>query len=236
MQVSEEIWQTFISKPGAFVGDVVGISSEQAIGGVITTICKYNPLKILELGAGIGTLTYTVLKTVTSLNNHRNNEYAFFTVENNEFCLNQLTINLFGFDGMYTVIPSTEALPIGILFDFIIVDGGGDLDGDMGIIPFGNMLAQNGIILVEGGRAFQRDCIKEWYGARQYVYVKMPAWKQTIVANSSGKTASNKPYHLFVFEPAWFNKLTLKIRSFILNRILRIRRRLAIIKNRLIAT
>jgi hypothetical protein len=224
MEESRDIWQKFIALPGAFVGETAGIASEQAIGGVIKVISKHKPKKILELGAGIGTLTYTALSIIASQNIYKDNGFGFFTIENNKFCLNQLPVNLKDFDNLYTVLPSTEVLPPGILFDFIIVDGGGDLDGDMGAMFFGNMLAQNGIILVEGGRAFQRNLIQEWYGARRHVSTRVPALHQTITTKNSGKKADNKPYYLYIFEPAMMNKFTLQAQGIFLNGITKIRR------------
>src|SRR5919108_5250032 len=87
MKKSMAIWQKYILLPGAIVGDSVGIASEQAISGVLDCINKFRPLRILELGAGIGTLTYTALNAVVLQQIHKQKGYAFFTIENNDFCL-----------------------------------------------------------------------------------------------------------------------------------------------------
>lgn len=226
MKTAEEIWQKFIALPGAVVGDLVGIASQQAIGGLISAIRRYRPRKILELGAGIGTLTYTVLETLSSPGYFQEGDSAFFTVENNEFCLNQLSTNLARFEKRYTIIPSTSAVPPGIQFDLVIVDGGGDLRGDMGVMDFGDMLAEKGVILIEGNRLFQRNCIQDWYGHRDYLYVKMPALNPKLVAKSSGKVGENKPYHLFIFEPELPERLRLQVQSLFCVGINKITRRL----------
>lgn len=212
VKTSKVIWRKFASLPGAVVGDTVGIASEQAIRGVLNVIAKYHPAKILELGAGIGTLTYTALSAVTHSSIDRE-AFRFFTIENNEFCLSQLAGNLEKYKGLYTVCRSTEELPQGMKFDFIIVDGGGDLDGDMGVMNFENRLEAKGVILVEGTRAFQRELIKRWYGSRKFVTVKLPSLSPMIVDPVSGIQAHNKAFHLFVFEPTWLQSYSLRIQS-----------------------
>lgn len=227
MKKSMAIWRKYVLLPGAIVGDSVGIASEQAISGVLNCINKFRPLRILELGAGIGTLTYTALNAVVRQQIHKQKGYAFFTIENNDFCLQQLRVNIKDFDGLYAVLSSTKDLPQDLLFDLIIVDGGGDLDGDMGIMFFGDRLAQKGVIFVEGTRKFQRDLIESWYGARKHVHVKMPAFKTHLSDNTNKMRAHNKAYHLYRFEPSWLDVLELRLRSSFTSIAVKILRRLA---------
>ena len=212
MRESEKIWQLFMSRPGAIVGDVVGIASENAINGLIETIRRYEPRRILEIGSGIGTLTYTVLKTICSLGLPRSDDFKFYTVENHPYCLAQLEENLNDYRGVFQVVNSTGNITrTNVGFDLIIVDGGGDLNNDMGVMPFSNMLASGGVIFVEGARLFQRKLVSEWYGSRDYIYVKINTDK--MVSTYNGEAVKNKPYHLFVFEPSSPERLRLMTKA-----------------------
>lgn len=225
MRESERIWQRFAALPGAAVDGVAGIASEHAIGGLLALVRGRRPTRILELGAGIGTLTFTILEAVTELGIDRRPGYAFYTIENNEFCLGQLAGNLGGFAGRYRILRSTDELPK-LRFDLIVVDGGGDLGNDMGVMSFDDRLARGGAILVEGGRSFQRQLIERWYGHRSFVYGKFTASNPTLSARRVELEAKNKPYHLFVFEPGAFEGTMLRCKSFGNQLGTRIRRRL----------
>jgi hypothetical protein len=232
LKTADQIWQKFVALPGAIIDDQVGIASQHAIGGVIGVIQKYKPRKILELGAGIGTLTYTVLETLSSFDYFKGEDCAFFTVENNEFCLQQIQNNLIGFEGRFKVISFASAIPPDIQFDLIIVDGGGDLGGDMGIVNFDNMLAKKGIILIEGNRAFQTNRIRDWYGHRSHLYIKMRTINLKTVSKNDRTVVANKPYQIFVFEPEWLEKIFLWSQSLLFNGINRLISRFVRIPNK----
>ena len=202
MQTAFEIWQKFIVLPGSLVNGRVGIASQHAIGGLIEILHSKSPKNILEIGAGIGTLTYTILSWARSTGMDQNTNYNFLSVENNDYCLGQLAGNLSEFEGSYRIISSVEdARQTGLLFDLITVDGGGDVPNDMGFMKFDHLLQPKGVIFVEGARIGQREQIQNWYGDRKCIYVKMEARQRLVTSISGSITAKNKPYHLFVFEP-----------------------------------
>ncbi len=211
MRESERIWQRFAALPGAAVEDVVAIASEQAIGGLSALIRRRRPARILEIGAGIGTLTFTILETATHLGLDQHPEFRFYTIENNDYCLGQLEVNLEDHAGRYRVLHSSAELP-STRFDLIVVDGGGDLENDMGVMRFDHMLARGGAILVEGGRAFQRELIESWYGHRDFISGKLESLNPVLLERRSGRRAKNKPYHLFVFEPTFLGGLRLRMK------------------------
>lgn len=210
MRTSKDIWQRFVVLPGSTVDGQVGIASEQAIKGLIKAIRRYRPITILELGAGIGTLTFTILETVSELNVHEQSGFVFWTIENNEFCLEELARNLKDYEGMFQVADSPQAVrDKNICFDLIVVDGGGDMPNDMGPMDFSGMLAEGGAVLVEGYPLFQRQSIERWYGKRPNVSISMAALRQTIRDKHTKRIAKNKSYHLFVFEPTLLDRLRL---------------------------
>lgn len=228
MQTASQIWQKFIALPGSSVNGRVGIASQNAIGGLIQTLHRRSPLRILEIGAGIGTLTYTILNWARSVGMERNPNYTFISVENNDYCLKQLASNLKGFEGGYRLVSSVEeARQTGLQFDLITIDGGGDVPNDMGFMNFDRLLQHNGAIFVEGARITQREKIKEWYGDRSFIYVKMESTQPLSTSASNEVTAKNKPYHLFIFEPGFQESLSYRTSALRNHYIVRLARRLA---------
>ncbi len=212
MRESEKIWQLFISRPGAIVDDLIGIASENAINGLIETIRHYEPRRILEIGSGIGTLTYTVLTTIHSLNIQRSDDFIFFAVENHPFCVNQLEENLADFQDEYYIASSMDEIgSTNVKYDLIIVDGGGDLGNDMGVMVFKDMLASRGVIFIEGSRLFQRNLISQWYGLRDHTYVKI--YSDKVYITYDGQSVKNKAYHVFAFEPSLSERVRLMARA-----------------------
>ncbi len=211
------IWREFYHLPGAKVGNLVGIASQKAIEGLLKNIQRFKPTRILEIGAGIGTLTYSTLYALSRLPLKDKVNLEFYTIENHPNCLEQLADNLVGFQGQYQVLSNTKKVPSNITFDFIIIDGGGNLGGDMSLMNFSNLLAAGGVIFVEGGRGYQRELIKNWYADRKYIYLKFPAIRSGIKIEENGIIERNKPYHLFVFEPSWSHCILLGIESWTLS-------------------
>lgn len=178
----------------------------------------------MELGSGIGTLTYTIM---ASLDNFFGKEYSytFYTVENNKFCIEQLKKNLKAFEGRYILINDLSKLySEQVKFDLITVDGGGDLPGDMGTMSIENMAARGGIIFIEGYRKYQREMIKKWYFGRDYLSVGTRAVDRVI--RWKGAEVENKGCWFFQFEPTALQR----IRFFLLylwdDKLIGLRRRL----------
>lgn len=213
---SEAHWQRFAQLPGAAVDGAVGIASEHAIDGLMQLVRQRRPRRILELGGGIGTLTAAILDTLRDLPGEARHA-ELVTAENNDYCRAQLTANLASHEGRYRLVKSVEEVRDSAgqseLFDLIVVDGGGDLPNDMGVMDFSGLLAPRGAILVEGARLFQRDRIQEWYGHRPFVYAKSRA-RHLRLRSEAGLEAKNKPYHLFVFEPQPLEALRLRAGAF----------------------
>lgn len=219
MERSEEIWQHFKSLLGS-----EGIASKHAIKGLIETIKRKRPEKILELGAGIGTLTYTILASLHKFFGEEYN-YTFYTVENNEFCIGQLKKNLKDFEGKYIPIDNTLKLASkNIKFDLIVIDGGGVDPGDTGPMTIENMVGRQGVIFIEGYRKYQRDMIKKWYQNRNFVCVNIRTadefikWKDIKIRG--------KNYWLYQFEPTILQKLKFFILYIWWDKLIKIRRKL----------
>jgi hypothetical protein len=97
----------------------------------------------------------------------------------------------------------------------------------MGVMKFDNLLSQSGCIFVEGNRSFQRQKILQWYGKRPYLYTRMVASQQIVISQSTGQTAKNKSYHLFLFEPEPMDQIYWRTVGLVNNMAARLRRRIS---------
>jgi predicted O-methyltransferase YrrM len=194
----------------------VKIASENTIDGLMTSIIKYRPKRILEIGSGIGTLTHTILSTMTSLELHEHEDYLFMTLEDNPFCLSQMAKNLHEYEGLYRVINSTNELSSDLEFDLIIVDGRGKFDDRKRATNFDDLLSRKGMIIVEGQRTFQRSFIGESYRNRTFVHVKMRSLKQNLSPDGTGtRNPRFKPYHVYLFEPGLSDRVLVPAKGFL---------------------
>lgn len=150
-----DIYTTFKEKRGSEF-----ISKPVSIDFFVKFCKKENPQKILELGAGIGTISYTLLKYSDSF---------IDMYEENDFCKDKLKENLSEFKGRYHIIPSYKMLPPKEHYDLIVVDGGGSKKGDTGytkaIYLFIRHIRSLKVIYFEGSRKLQqiwaRKALKE---------------------------------------------------------------------------
>ena len=107
------IFTEFKAKPGSDQ-----IANPGAIWFLIHILGKLQPKVILECGTGIGTLTKTVAGEVPK-------DSRIVAIEDNDFCLTQLQMNLKDEQGRFEVITNEEDLAsLGLKTDLIIADGG----------------------------------------------------------------------------------------------------------------
>lgn len=224
MSRANTIWSKFSELPGAAVGGWLGIASEHAIGGLIWAVERYRPRRVLELGGGIGTLTFTLAETLTRT--HVDN-WSLFTVENNPFCCGELVRNVSDAERLTLISDTSEIAEADRQFDLIVVDGGGDLGGDMGIMDFSGMLRPGGMIFVEGHRAFQRGNIEKWYAERPVFHLSSRPLSPKLTPKNPEHRAKNKGFHLYVFEPTAWDRKLLTARGFLSDIGVRAYRRLA---------
>lgn len=132
-------------------------AGSEAIAGIVTIevmsqICrKIKPKRILEMGGGIGTISYALLK----------HSDAFVDIyEHNEFCRGKLKENLAEFNGRYHVIDDYRILPPAREYDLLVVDGGSGKGMGGGyheaVWFFIMYLKSIKIVYIEGNRRLQR--------------------------------------------------------------------------------
>ena len=156
----QEIYALFQSKKGA-----TNLADLATIGAVISYCRKNNPRTVLELGGGIGTLSYSVLK---------NSNATLDIYEHNDFCVGALNENLKDYKGRFTIIPNYLTLPPRREYDLVIVDGGkgkNEHDGgfSLAIAAYLSSLTSLKTIIVEGQRKSQRYWAVEAIRSR-YLY------------------------------------------------------------------
>lgn len=145
-----DIYTLFKKRPGSG-----NIAKPTAID-VVMDICKREkPKRVLELGGGIGTVTYTVLK-------HSN---AYIDVyEQNDFCTHQMRKNLKKFEARYSIIESYLILPPTRKYELVIIDGGEAKDHTNGYAEtvwlFLSYLDFVNVIYIEGNRNEQRKQVR----------------------------------------------------------------------------
>ena len=155
----------YIAKPGT-------------IGGVSRLIVAHRPKAILEVGAGIGTITHTVLATLDAIG-HR---ARFVSIEHDAFCLAALERNLGAELARVDLRRSVHGLEVGS-FDLVIVDGGSLERGG-----YSDFVARRGRIVVDGFREDQRAAIRA-RGRRVLIHQVWP------------KVAADGLYWVIQFEP-----------------------------------
>ena len=105
------------------------------------------------------------------------------------------------------------------------MDGGGDLGNDLGVQDVSGILSPGAVVLVEGGRSFQRDLLKQWYGHRPRLEFKSEALRLWLQSEENPEVScKNKPYHLLVFEPSLGDRLSYPVRQTVQRVLVRLKR------------
>ena len=99
---AKSVYDEFLQKPGAR-----HIASKCAPAYLSAVLNKVKPRSVLKFGAGIGTITYFLMK-------HPANIGHVTTTENNPFCLEQFAANIpEEFSGRYDLIVDNATLVLG---------------------------------------------------------------------------------------------------------------------------
>jgi hypothetical protein len=135
---AEVIFQRFRVLPGAR-----HIASPYAIEGLLRLIDQQRPRRILEIGAGIGTLTSVIGGAARA-------GAEVITVEDVPYCQEQLAVNLGDLLALIELRDSLDELS-GV-FDLVVVDG-------HQLINVLRYVSPGGYVFVEGDRWEQRDAL-----------------------------------------------------------------------------
>jgi len=103
----------------SLLGGAKHIATMVNIQTIIDICRKENPGRILEMGGGIGTLSFAMLRYSN----------AFIDIyENNDFCRQKLKENLVEYENRYTIIDTYRMLPPVRQYDIMVIDGGNKED------------------------------------------------------------------------------------------------------------
>ena len=136
---AKSVYDEFSQKPGA-----QHIASEFALAHLSAVLNKVKPNSVLEFGAGIGTITYFLLK-------HPTNVGHVTTTENHAYCLEQFAANIpEDLGGRYDlIVDDSTMVPGQQSFDLVIIDSSVSLPG----YPY---LDRGMVCFVEGARSANR--------------------------------------------------------------------------------
>lgn len=167
----QEIYEMFKKQTGS--NAISGIATLEAI---VHAAKNDKPKTVLELGGGIGTISYAILK---------NCDAVIDIYEHDEFCRKTLAENLKGMEARYAVISDYAQLPPRRSYDIIVVDGGSSdeagYDGgfNQAIGAYIQSLENLKTVIVEGQRKSQKYWILKALRTR-FVY------NITVYPDSSG--------------------------------------------------
>ena len=138
------------------------IASERAISGLMRWLRRTRPASVLEVGAGIGTLSFTIL--VAAGSRPGSTGLRFVALEDDDFCRRSLIENLGDLKAGVELLRDVSELPAGELFDLVVIDGG-RIDEP----AYFDRVASGGTVFFEGWRLKQRRLLEDALGSQRWV-------------------------------------------------------------------
>ena len=138
------------------------IVSEFALYHILKLIEKYSVKSVLEVGLGIGTISGSILKYAEKSGKN----ISCVGTESNDFCLRQIPSNLGSNYKKLKILPEVSQIDSTAKFDLIIVDGA---ENNLELVK--DMIAKNGILLIEGDRSGQEKTIKKVFPDAKFVHL-----------------------------------------------------------------
>ncbi len=177
------------------------IATQTAIEGLVRWLQRKRPRRVLELGAGIGTLTYATVETLSSI--HGDDVARLISTEPYPPCREQLEINLIDQRERFTVVDGPgDVAPDDGPFDFLITDGGDPEDGS----PFQN-LAPGAIVFIEGDRKPQAAALEAALQGRAWQSADVRTLRRRDLPG--GGRVYDGGYRVYALEPGLGMRLTL---------------------------
>jgi len=143
---------------------------------------RRRPASILEVGAGIGTLTRVILETAAGAH------LAF--VEDSEVCLPILYGRMAVSERQRV---TDDAVARSGPYDFVVLDGG------TGTSAYYESLTARAVVFVEGGRRDQRAVLEQVHRHRPFAHRHVKPWDRS------------KGYHVYQFEPSRSERLAARV-------------------------
>ena len=138
------------------------IASEFALKKIIDIVKNYNVKNVLELGLGIGSISYGILEFSMEYDKH----IKYIGTESNGFCLEVLPKYLKNKYDKIQIFGELNEVPDDEKFDLIIIDG-----KDENLIKIKKMTSDRGVIVIEGDRQPQLEIVKNIFP--NYLYTRV---------------------------------------------------------------
>ena len=138
------------------------IASEFALKAILRVVENYKAKNILELGVGIGCITFGIME----FSGKNNLNINYIGTESNEFCLKVLPNYLKEYYNKIQIFPELKDVRSSEKFEIIIIDG-----KDENIKDIESLIANNGIIIIEGDRIPQLNIIRSIFPKSVYTRV-----------------------------------------------------------------
>ncbi len=147
-ELAWDFFSRYKNKPGSEF-----IASEFAIAHLSALLQEIKPARVIEYGAGIGTMTHLLLA-------HPVGVKEVVTTETNEFCLEQLKLNIpVEYKSRLKIVTQQNEIgAIGQKCDLVIFDGGAISPEKIGF------LGKNSVCFLEGDRSSTALAINEGLG------------------------------------------------------------------------
>lgn len=208
-RLARAVHRRFRGRPGS-----EHIATESAVRGLVRALRRARPRRVLELGAGIGTLTEAAIRVLERL--HGPDGYTLVATESDPFCLEQLDRNLADRRGCLRVVADPGALPADAgPFDFVIADGGEQDDPR----PFRD-LARGATVFIEGDRRPQAATLEAAIAGRPFARADVRILRRRTLAD--GRRVWDGGYRLYRLEPTprWRLRLAaLDLRTKVVHRL-----------------
>lgn len=192
-EAARQIWNTFKEKEGSR-----HIASPVAIAALTSWLRYEKPNRILEIGAGIGTLTYSAVKTLNRIFPTRN--YSLISLESNSFCCHELAKNLAAFKDDFTTFSDVSDIPKDSKdFDFVITDGGNEAQTELF-----SSLSQRAFIFIEGNRREQSQTLETVLQGRRFIKADVRNLRRGILNDGANGI---KGYRIYKINPTFKHRI-----------------------------
>nr|WP_315217597.1 hypothetical protein [uncultured Flavobacterium sp.] len=136
------------------------IASEYALKKIIDIIEKYKICDVIELGVGIGSISFSVLEYAKV----KNRKINYSGTESNEFCLGVLPHYLNSYFEQIKIFKNLDTIVSSKKFELIIIDG-----KEENLFKVKDLISKKGIIIIEGDRKPQLELVQSVFPRHKYV-------------------------------------------------------------------
>lgn len=138
------------------------IASVFALKKIIDIIENYKIKNVLELGLGIGSISYSVLE----YSRHKKLGINYVGTESNDFCLEVLPKYLKVHFDKIQIFRELNEVICKEKFDLVIIDG-----QDKNLIKVKEIISHRGVIVIEGDRKPQLEIVKSVFSKHLYTRI-----------------------------------------------------------------